>query len=41
MFVKKEGKWGIKRFTMLDVFFHIGVGINLVIIALLIWYSIS
>ena len=35
---KETGK-GKRRFTVLDILFHIGVAINLVVILLLLWYA--
>jgi len=32
---------GNKKFSLIDIWFHIGVGINLVVIFLLVWYSLS
>ena len=37
---KKTGK-DKRRFTVLDILFHIGVAINLVVVILLLWYAAS
>ncbi len=31
---------GRKKFALLDYWFHFGVAINLVVVALLLWYSL-
>ncbi len=41
LFGKNKEKGKDRRFTWLDVWFHFGMGINLVIILLLIWYAMS
>ncbi len=41
MFGKNKEKGKDRRFTLLDAWFHLGVGIDPVIVLLLIWRALS
>ncbi len=36
-----KGKWRNKNFSLIDIWFHIGVAINLAVVLLLLWYSLG